>query len=280
MIFERHVPAPPLGECVDHLWFFEGLELAHRVENVVPDGTFELIIDLRDEPRKLFARGDLSRHRSFRRGWISGAHSKHIVIDVLPGASMVGAHFRPGGAARLLGHPADELADDVVELDRLWGTDAAEWRESLLAERTGKSKLQLLERLLARRLHAAGGPSPMARATRVRQAMRRLEQSPVPLSIAGLADELGVSHKHLIHEFRTMVGLTPKVYGRIRRFQQVLHRIHQEGKMEWADVACACGYYDQSHFVREFKEFAGLNPTDFLSHTVGDPKFIPLGEEG
>jgi Domain of unknown function (DUF6597) len=154
MIFLRHVPGPPLGEWVDHLWYFEDLQAAHRMENVVPDGTFELIIDLRDDPRKLFARDGTSGHQAFRRGWMSGVHSKYIVIDVLPGASMIGAHFKPGGAAPFLGFPSDELADRVVELEELWGMEGARWREALLKARDGKARLQVLERLLRRRLQS------------------------------------------------------------------------------------------------------------------------------
>lgn len=76
------------------------------------------------------------------------------------------------------------------------------------------------------------------------------------------------------------MGLTPKVYSRIQRFHGVLRQVHASSAVEWADVACRCGYYDQAHFVRDFQEFAGLNPTHFLRQTVGDPKFIPLDDEG
>jgi AraC-like DNA-binding protein len=278
MIFLRHVPGPPLDAWVDHLWYFEDLRLSHRMENVVPDGTFELIIDLREQPRKLFARDGASRPQLFRRGWMSGVHSKYIVIDVLPGASMIGAHFKPGGVAPFLGFPSDELADRVVELEEIWGAEAARWRETLLEARNGKGRLQILELLLGWRLRSAratgGNPS------RVNEAIQRLERGAAPIAIRALADELGISHKHLINEFRSRVGLTPKMYSRVRRFQGVLGRIQARSQVEWADVACACGYYDQAHFVHDFKEFSGLNPTKFLTHTVGDPRFIPLDDAG
>ena len=278
MIFLRHVPGPPLAGFVDYLWYFEDLQVSHRMENVVPDGTFELIIDLRDEPRKLFDRNDVSRHQSFRRGWMSGGHSQYIVIDVLPGASMMGAHFKPGGTAPFLGVPADDLADQVVELDQLWGAEALLWREALLEARGGKAKLRLLEYLLGRRFCSTS--LSRFNSNRVKQAVHRLGQGAAPMAIAALADQLGVSHKHLIDEFRRTVGLTPKTFSRICRFQGVLGRIHAQKQVEWADVACACGYYDQAHFVHDFKEFAGLNPTRFLTHTLGDPKFIPLDHAG
>src|SRR4028118_1891996 len=132
MVFRQHVPSEPLARYVDWLWFDADLYPPHQREHVLPDGTFELIIDLRDEPHRLFDRGGDHRETLFRRAWISGAHSQYIIIDPLPGSSMVGAHFKPGGAAAVLGLPANELRDQVVEMDAIWGSAAIELREELL----------------------------------------------------------------------------------------------------------------------------------------------------
>ena len=139
----QHIPAPPLNQYVAWLWFYCDYYPDHDRQFVLPDGTFELIINLEDRPRKLFNRDDFSRHRSFRRAWISGTQKQYLVIDALQGSSMIGAHFKPGGAAPLLGLPADELSDQVVELDALWGIDAVEWRERLLAAPSPQAKLSL-----------------------------------------------------------------------------------------------------------------------------------------
>lgn len=86
MLFRQHVPREPLARYVDWLWFYADLFPPHRREHVLPDGTFQLIIDLRDEPRRLFDRGGDNRETLFRRAWISGAHSQYIIIDALPGS--------------------------------------------------------------------------------------------------------------------------------------------------------------------------------------------------
>ena len=109
MIYCQHIPAPPLSEFVDWLWFFEGLNLPHRRERVLPDGSAELIINLDDSRRKLFDRKQPHRFQTFRRAWLSGARSDYLLIDVLPQSSMIGVHFKPGGLAPFLKMPPAEL---------------------------------------------------------------------------------------------------------------------------------------------------------------------------
>ena len=89
MIFRQHIPGPPLAEYVAWFWFYADWVPDHSREHVLPDGTFELIINLQEQPRKLFDREDAARYTSFRRGWLSGAHSEYLVIDALPASSMM-----------------------------------------------------------------------------------------------------------------------------------------------------------------------------------------------
>jgi hypothetical protein len=96
MSIYRRIPAAPLDAYVSWLWYFHDYYPDHERQFVMPEGTFELIINLEDRPRKLFDRGDFNRYRSFRRGWISGTHRGYLVIDALSGSSMIGAHFKPG----------------------------------------------------------------------------------------------------------------------------------------------------------------------------------------
>lgn len=276
MEFHRQSPSPELAGCVDYYWYFRGLEAAHATEHVVPDGTVELIVDLRDEPRRLYEPRDPTRYRVLRSGWVSGAQSGYLRIDVRPGASMIGVHFRPGGAGRILGLPADAVTDDVVELADLWpgGGGAAGWRDRLLGADGAPAKFRVLDEFLLARWRQA--PALRWHPGRVAEAVRRLSRPGDGPPIAGLAGELDVSHKHFIDEFRRAVGLTPKRFARICRFQEVLASVRSRRVVEWADVAVACGYYDQAHFVHDFKAFAGMNPTAFLARTADDPKFIPV----
>ena len=273
MSIHRRLPTAPLNQHVAWLWYYVDLFPDHEREHVLPDGTFELMINLESRPRKLFDRISPARHQSFRRGWISGAHKEYLVIDALQASTMIGAHFKPGGATALLGLPASELTGRVVELDALWGEGIWEWRDRLLATTGPQRKLALFEQLLTERL-AQASPKP-SKDRQVSWALTRLMRVPEVPSIRTLTQELGMSHKHFIQQFRGQVGLTPKLFCRIQRFQQVLVELQSGKTVNWADIACGCGYFDQAHFVNDFVAFAGINPSTYLQqHLEGEPNFV------
>lgn len=273
MHYAVQVPGPPLDLWVERLWFYSGLEVRHRRERVLPEGTFELMINLTDDPRYLFD-GDLSETgTAFRRSWVSGAQSKYLVIDAIQGASMIGVHFRPGGASAVLGIPSDLFRDRVVELEEVWGGGSSrELRDALLEAPTVPGKFQILTGELTRRL---GRARPASRA--LEYAVRRLSSNPESAMIMTVAREIGWSHKHMIQEFRRAVGLGPKRFCRIRRFQEILRRVECGGAIEWAGLAADCGYFDQAHFIREFREFSGLRPSVYLRERGEYLNFVPIG---
>jgi AraC-like DNA-binding protein len=271
MVYKVHKPAPPLSDHIDFFWFFEGLFPNWTVESVLPRGAFELVIDLRETPRKWFADEHQTHWREYRRGWISGAHSRFLVIDVLPDSSMIGAHFRPGGAAAFIPMPADELAGRVEEIDLVWGAAGTRLREMLLEAPSPERKFAILERFLFGRLQrGASGSSAMDRA------LRHLIARPSSAAISEIAGELGFSHKHFIALFRHRVGLTPKRFCRVRRFQEALAEIETRKTLDWARLAADTGYYDQAHFINDFTAFSGMNPSTYLTQRGEYMNFVPL----
>src|SRR5258707_2329867 len=152
MSIYRHIPAPPLNQYVDFCWYYVDLSPDHDREHVLPDGTFELIVNLQEIPRKLFHGVNSATYAAFERGWISGAHSKFLVIDALPRSSVIGVHFKPGGAAAFLGVPAGELADRHLSLDDVWGTRARDLRDRLVAAESETARFTLLEQALLARV--------------------------------------------------------------------------------------------------------------------------------
>ena len=84
------------------------------------------------------------------------------------------------------------------------------------------------------------------------------------MRIGQMADEIGISHKHLLREFDRCVGLTPKTFARVCAFQRAIQSVGHKAQVEWAETAARCGYYDQAHLIREFRVFSGLTPTNYL----------------
>ena len=271
MIVATHAPRPPLDRFIEWLWFHEGFNCDHRLERVLPDGSMELIFNLRDEARHVFDPATHRPARSYRRSWLSGAHSEFIVIDTAPDASMMGAHFRPGGAAAFLGLPLSELRNAVVDLEALWNAEAPRLRDQLLEAPTPAAKFRLLEDALLARWRSSAAWHPA-----VNYALRCFTAEPQSITVGKVTGEIGLSPRRFIQLFTEQVGLTPKLFCRVRRFQSVLDQIRSRGEIGWADVAVGCGYYDQAHFIHDFQEFCGMNPGAYLAERIEYPNFVPL----
>ena len=271
MIATTHVPRPPLNQFVEFLWFHEGLNCDYRLERVLPDGSMELIINLRDEARHVFDGVTHRPRRSYRRSWLSGPHSKSIIIDTAFEASMIGAHFRPGGASTFVGLPLNELRNSVVDLDALWKGVARSLRDALLEAATPSAKFRILEDALIAHWRTAAH-----RHRAVVYALERFTREPQTVTMAKVRSEIGLSSRRFIEVFTEEVGMTPKVFCRVRRFQHVLNEIQQRRKVVWTDIAIECGYYDQAHFIHDFKEFCGITPSDYRKECPAEPNFVPI----
>jgi AraC-like DNA-binding protein len=196
---------------------------------------------------------------------------QYIVLGVQRGASMMGAHFRTGGAAPFFKFPISELAGTVVELDLIWKREILALREQLLEAPSPDQKFDLLESFLIARARPRLDPDHTVSA-----ALGMLNNWPV-LPLKELASRLGLTHKQMLARFDCRVGVTPKVASRIFRFQKA---VSATAKMEavphWPDLAVDCGYYDQSHMIHEFQELAGLTPAEYHRNHTQFPLYVAL----
>jgi AraC-like DNA-binding protein len=166
----------------------------------------------------------------------------------------------PLGAYTLLGVPMDELSGRVVDLEDVLGSTGRRLVEQLADAPGWADRFDLLDRYL---MELAGrGPQP---AGEVAWAWRRLTETKGAVPIGVLADEVGWSRRHLVAKFRQQIGLAPKTMARIVRFEELLGRLRTAQPGRWARIADECGYYDQAHMNRDFREFAGTTPTDYLA---------------
>jgi AraC-like DNA-binding protein len=95
-------------------------------------------------------------------------------------------------------------------------------------------------------------------------------------TISEVTGQIGLSAKRFIQVFDAEVGLTPKLFCRVRRFQKVLRLVGAGRPVEWAGVAADCGYFDQAHFIRDFRAFSGLNPSTYLAHRTEHLNHVPM----
>jgi AraC-like DNA-binding protein len=260
MLIHRIRPVlPPLAPHVEHLWMARGHLPARWRNMILPDGSIELIINLGD-PQKLCAPDNPERQTVFKQSWISGERTEPIVIDESGHVHLVGVRLRAGGAWPFLGVPLREFTDQVVELEAILGPEVRDLRERMGAAPDDDARFDLMEAWLALR---ARHRTPPTRA--VSHALRAIQRGADAVRIGRMAEEIGISHKHLLREFERCVGLTPKLLARLCSFQRAILTIGQRPIVDWSDTAARCGYYDQAHLIREFRAFSGLTPASYLT---------------
>ena len=259
MFLRTYIPGPPLDECIDRFWFCSDTP-SHPRERILPSGTIELVINLSDDEIRIYDPSHPNRTRRYPGAVVSGPYSNFFLIDPLQHASIIGVHFRPGRAVPVLGVPASELADAHVDLETLWGPTAAELRERLCSAATPAKRFAVLEEVLLGRLR-----QPPPRHGAIPVALDAFEQAEAAVKVRDLARQVGLSQRRFIQLFTAEVGLTPKLYGRVRRFQRARELVREATEPDWAAVALECGFFDQSHLIRDFGAFSGLSPVAYLN---------------
>jgi AraC-like DNA-binding protein len=259
-IFDFYRPKPPLSKFVDSFWLYEGYEPEHKSERILPTGTLELVINLRQNELLFYDAECLENCSRFSGAIVSGAHGRSFTPDTAQAACIIGVHFKPGGAFPFLGLPVFDLADTHVDLENIGGSAAGRLRERLCEATTSAERFQLLQEYLLKCL-AHGAEQHYA----VSAALEMFGKNQAGPIVREAAKYLGLSQRRFIEVFKAEVGMTPKLFSRIQRFQQTRTFIQQHPSPNWATLALDLGYFDQSHLIREFLEFSGLSPTDYLN---------------
>jgi AraC-like DNA-binding protein len=256
-------PDPRLRDCVRRYfgYFERSSGFSHTRE--LPSADVTLIIGFGPPIGIAYPRsngGTSTRHTSF----VAGLHDSYVIVEAGEWQSGIEVNLTPLGTFLLFGVPMEALSNRVVALDDLLGGAAARVLTERLHEAPGwEARFELIDGFVASRLARAGGPSPD-----VAWAWRRLSDSRGGVEIGALTGELGCSRKHLITRFREQVGLPPKTIARILRFRGALASLENGNGDRLAEIAQDCGYYDQAHLNRDFREFAGLTPTEFMDRRL------------
>jgi AraC-like DNA-binding protein len=201
-----------------------------------------------------------SRHTSF----VAALHDRSTVVEHPGRQQGVEVRLTPLGAHALFGFPMHELTNRVVELDDLIGPEAHELVERIWEQPGWERRFALLDRAIAARAERARFIAP----PELSWAWGQMRASAGRASVGGLAAELGWSHRRLIARFREAIGLTPKTLGRVLRFERVSGLLRDVEEPRLAEVAFDCGYYDQAHLNRDFRQFAGTTPGEYMARRL------------
>ncbi|MET7390342.1 helix-turn-helix domain-containing protein [Streptomyces sp. NPDC005529] len=260
MEYVGRVPAPPLDRFIDDIYCLSGVP-SHRFMNVPPMPSAHLFLHL-DGPVRLWDSEDRSMLPAvFTDGWFMGLWTRRFFFEYPARVRLVGVHFKPWGLSPFVDMPAAELRNRWAPIDTVWQRSVDRMRNRVGDASSATRMLLVLEEELRSRLADA----PARGLDLVRHTGGRLEMSHGGIPVGVLADAAGVSGNHLANLFKTHVGVTPKQVARIYRFAQLIISVDTLGPVDWAELAQTAGYFDHAHFSREFKDFTGHTPTEYLA---------------
>lgn len=243
-------PRGPLRGYVDRIRIGRDHFASPVVEHVLPDGAVHLFFELGKSMTAV----------------VMGATTSPTEIRLAGRLEQVGVQLRPGGLSALIGVPASELNGRIVPLQDLWGAHACDVLERL-ATAPLEARADVIAEVLVERLAASAAAD-----RRAAEGVRRIVGSHGKTTIRDLADGLGVGERRLEQIFRREVGLSPKALCRVTRFRAAVDHVFESPSCSWAEVAHACGFYDQAHLVNEFRAMAGVAPG-----TLADFGFVQYG---
>ncbi len=271
--FEVGRPGPPLAPYVESVWWARGL-IPYRRERIAPTGSTVAVLVL-GSPIVQVPRNGNGEPFVATDGWLAGPHTGPVVNAPTAETWAVGVVSAPVGCRALFGVDPAPLCGRVVDLAGTWPA-AGPLREALRGVADPATGLALVEAALR-----AGLRPDAPGVHRCAAAVRALEADPVR-PIAEVAALVGVTHAHLDREFVRVVGLSPRSLARILRLRRLLESIDVHADINWTALAAGWGWFDQSHFIRDFRRHTGVTPSAYVAaqrqaFDVGqnEPGFVP-----
>lgn len=272
MIFQAHIPTFPLDRFIDLFVYFERAEHAHTVDRFLPNGDTEILIDFNDAPQYIYDNDTLKEIQACNSMWTSGLRTEPITIPSGNGAAMMVITFKKGMAAPFFPFPMQEITDSVVDADLVWGAEFTSLRERLLGTDDISERFRMVEAFLVYRFRSRLEMNPC-----IAFAVGEMSARPDAWSIARINQKIGYSQKHFTDLFRKNVGVTPKAYLKLMRFQKAVRTIDAAGDIDWGTIADDCGFYDQAHFINDFKHFSGFTPEQYVKISTNYQNYLPVG---
>ncbi|TYP72129.1 helix-turn-helix domain-containing protein [Aquimarina intermedia] len=277
MIFENHILEKPLAAYIESIFYYKGYKPDHSVERVVPTGHVFIIFELNGFEYHTFDSDTLQPNGSYKNVWVSGMHKEYLSISAHQNSEMLVIQFKTDGAYPFLQLPIHKLNNKVIAAQELFGAEILVLREQILKAENATEKFNWVEAWLTQKIAVNKIPDGT-----VVNVLKQLKTKPLTDSREIIASYPN-TQKHLIHQFKKYFGLTPKVFHRIFRFNELLKKLQNKQPLIWAQIAYEFGYSDQSHFIKEFKEFSGFNPQEFIKsgfHEEEETNFFPLDRKG
>jgi len=245
-------PHPNLEPFIECYWMMYSEDPAPKVEKIIPDGFTELIFNY-GSVYKACMKGDWQLQSP---NLLAGQITGYFYLENTGPTGSFAVKLKPAALTQLFNLKMDEYVDKIVDLDTLPHSGLVQLKEVLLPFQDEQQvKQQLDEHFMLLSKNAAENP--------VKEALELIFQTNGMATVAELSGVAGVGERQLERLFRRYIGLSPKYYSRIIKFNYIF-QLMKAGNNSWADIVFESGYYDQSHFIRNFKSFTGEDPTGYF----------------
>jgi AraC-like DNA-binding protein len=257
MFYQEYRPCAALADFVKCFWIMEATHNPFQgKEALIPDGCIELIFNLGTPYRRYDSDNNAAL---LKHSHLVGERDRYFLIEQTRAVHLIAARFKPGGLHPFVRFPIAEVTNQTIDLDLIFGSRIKELEAKLFETRNHQRKIDLLQQALLQQLK-----EPVSHAM-TNAALKLIRQHHGNISVDALTRDLGVNYKYLERHFLQIVGLTPKMFARIARFQYVMQTLRYTAFHAWPSLALDCGYYDQAHFIKEFKAFTGATPSEFIA---------------
>jgi AraC-like DNA-binding protein len=268
--FQKFSPAAALKPYIDSFWYFrfDGPPgTTSPLQRCLPSGMAQMIFQLHPNRPSMIVR---ERPIVLPEAYVVGLHREPVTWAAPGGGAGFGISIRPEGFIRLFRQSFGEMVDGFIDFKDFFGHALDPLTEQVQTAPDNSARQRLLEDFFVRQLQQP--QQPQEGGHYLLEALRKLRKFDGNHSIETLSEQVFIGKRQLQRTFREFFGLTPKQYGRILRFRSAYDFLLDHPQARWSDVTYDFGYTDQSHFIRDFKEFTGANPTlfktDFTSYST------------
>jgi AraC-like DNA-binding protein len=260
MIYNIYIPSYPLANYIENIFYYKDNLPNVTLERYLPDGNITLIIDLTEQPKSIFDNESLLEIQTCKKAWFSGIRTKPITIPSGNNSEMLIVNFKKGMAFPFVNIPLYNLINTVIDAELVFGKDLLDIREKIIETKNIELKLNLMEQYLSNRIKN----SKLVNSC-VSFAINNIISSPHDNKISKISSHISYTQKHFINLFKDAVGLVPKDFLKVMRFQRAVEEINNQKILNWSEIALSSGYYDHSHFIAEFKLYSGFTPKQYIS---------------
>lgn len=254
MLYERIQPPASLSQFIDCYWVIESDDPSIHQQKIIPDGFPEIIFHYGD-PYRINISGEWKAQSS---KLLAGQIRNHFLLENTGSSGMIGIKLKPEAVTALFGIHMESLTDAVADLDSVLPGQFDPVSDFLLGKEHFSKKVDKLtaffEELVSSKEEADQS---------IQEVIRLIFEQNGVISISEMVEELSMNERKLERLFKKHIGLSPKFYSRIIRFNYIFKLI-QEKTLSWSELAHLSGYYDQSHFIKNFQEFTGEDPSQYF----------------